>query len=159
MSLLNGVALTDSQYKLTDESLTIVDVPQNTTFTLVIENTINPKANSALEGLFVSNDMLCTQCEAQGFRKITYFMDRPDVMARFTTTLIADKTLYPVLLSNGNKVAHGELIDNRHWVSWEDPLKAVLFICFSCRKVRVYRRSLYHHEWPGYYLANFCRSA
>jgi aminopeptidase N len=94
---LNGVALTDSQYKLTDESLTIVDVPQNTTFTLAIENTINPKANSALEGLFVSNDMLCTQCEAQGFRKITYFMDRPDVMARFTTTLIADKTLYPVL--------------------------------------------------------------
>jgi aminopeptidase N len=67
--------------------------------------------------------MLCTQCEAQGFRKITYFMDRPDVMARFTTTLIADKTLYPVLLSNGNKVAHGELIDNRHWVSWEDPFK------------------------------------
>jgi aminopeptidase N len=125
---LNGVALTDSQYKLTDESLTIVDVPQNTTFTLVIENTINPKANSALEGLFVSNDMLCTQCEAQGFRKITYFMDRPDVMARFTTTLIADKTLYPVLLSNGNKVAHGELIDNRHWVSWEDPFKKPCYL-------------------------------
>ncbi|SMG62692.1 aminopeptidase N [methanotrophic bacterial endosymbiont of Bathymodiolus sp.] len=125
---LNGVALTDSQYKLTDESLTIVDVPQNTTFTLVIENTINPKANSALEGLFVSNGMLYTQCEAQGFRKITYFMDRPDVMARFTTTLIADKTLYPVLLSNGNKVAHGELIDNRHWVSWEDPFKKPCYL-------------------------------
>ena len=125
---LNGVALTDSQYKLTAESLTIVDVPQNTTFTLAIENTINPKANSALEGLFVSNHMLCSQCEAQGFRKITYFLDRPDVMARFTTTLIADKTLYPVLLSNGNKVAHGELIDNRHWVSWEDPFKKPCYL-------------------------------
>ncbi|WP_428357337.1 aminopeptidase N [Methyloprofundus sp.] len=125
---VNGVALTDSQYTLTDESLTIIDVPQNTTFTLAIENTINPKANSALEGLFVSNDMLCTQCEAQGFRKITYFLDRPDVMARFTTTLIADKTLYPVLLSNGNKVAHGELIDNRHWVTWEDPFKKPCYL-------------------------------
>lgn len=119
--VLNGATLTDKQYILTHESLTIIDVPQNTTFTLVIENTINPKANSTLEGLFVSNTMLCTQCEAQGFRKITYFLDRPDVMARYTTTLIADKTLYPVLLSNGNKVAQGELIDNRHWVTWEDP--------------------------------------
>ncbi len=125
---LNGVALTASQYKLSDESLTIADVPQNTTFTLAIENSINPNANSALEGLFVSNDMLCTQCEAQGFRKITYFLDRPDVMARFTTTLIADKTLYPVLLSNGNKIAHGELIDNRHWVTWEDPFKKPCYL-------------------------------
>ncbi|TXL14830.1 aminopeptidase N [Methylococcaceae bacterium HT4] len=125
---LDGVELTEHEYKLTDDSLSIVDVPQNTTFTLAIENTINPKANSALEGLFVSNNMLCTQCEAQGFRKITYFLDRPDVMARFTTTLIADKTLYPVLLSNGNKVAQGELIDNRHWVTWEDPFKKPCYL-------------------------------
>lgn len=125
---LNGVALSKSQYKLNSEALIISDVPQNATFTLSIENTINPKANSALEGLFVSNDMLCTQCEAQGFRKITYFLDRPDVMARFTTTLIADKSLYPVLLSNGNKVAHGELIDNRHWVTWQDPFKKPCYL-------------------------------
>lgn len=125
---LNGVALTKNQYTLNNEVLVISDVPQNTTFTLAIENTINPQANSALEGLFVSNDMLCTQCEAQGFRKITYFLDRPDVMARFTTTLIADKTLYPVLLSNGNKLAHGELIDNRHWVTWEDPFKKPCYL-------------------------------
>ena len=125
---LNGVKLTDHQYKLTDESLTIKDIPQNTTFTLAIENTINPKANSALEGLYVSNDMLCTQCEAEGFRKITYFLDRPDVMSRFTTTLIADKTLYPVLLSNGNKMEHGELSDNRHWVTWEDPFKKPCYL-------------------------------
>lgn len=125
---LNGVALTANQYTLSNEALIIADVPQNTTFTLAIENTINPKENSALEGLFVSNDMLCTQCEAQGFRKITYFLDRPDIMARFTTTLIADKTLYPVLLSNGNKVAEGELIDNRHWVTWEDPFKKPCYL-------------------------------
>jgi aminopeptidase N len=125
---LDGTKLTPPQYQLSDESLTIKHVPQNTTFTLEIENTVNPKANSALEGLYVSNDMLCTQCEAQGFRKITYFLDRPDVMSRFTTTLVADKTRYPVLLSNGNKIEHGELTNNRHWVTWEDPFKKPCYL-------------------------------
>jgi len=125
---LGGVTLTESQYLLTDEALIIQHVPQDQSFTLEIENSINPKANSALEGLYMSNDMLCTQCEAQGFRKITYFLDRPDVMSRFTTTLVADKTLYPVLLSNGNKVAQGELTDNRHWVTWEDPFKKSCYL-------------------------------
>ncbi len=125
---LDGVALTESQYQLTDEALIIAQVPQNQSFTLAIENTVNPQANSALEGLYMSNDMLCTQCEAQGFRKITYFLDRPDVMSRFTTTLVADKTLYPVLLSNGNKVAQGELTENRHWVTWEDPFKKPCYL-------------------------------
>jgi aminopeptidase N len=126
--VLDGVALTESQYQLTDEALTIQHVPQDQSFTLEIENSINPKANSALEGLYISNEMLCTQCEAQGFRKITYFLDRPDVMSRFTTTLVADKTLYPVLLSNGNKVAQGELTENRHWVTWEDPFKKSCYL-------------------------------
>jgi len=125
---LDGVALTEKQYTLTAEALVIEQVPQNQTFTLAIENTINPKENSALEGLYVSNDMLCTQCEAQGFRKITYFLDRPDVMTRFTTTLVADKALYPVLLSNGNKIAQGELTNNRHWVTWEDPFKKPCYL-------------------------------
>jgi len=125
---LDGVVLTESQYQLTDEALIIAQVPQNQSFTLAIENTVNPQANSALEGLYMSNDMLCTQCEAQGFRKITYFLDRPDVMSRFTTTLVADKTLYPVLLSNGNKVAQGELTENRHWVTWEDPFKKSCYL-------------------------------
>ncbi len=125
---LDGVALTESQYQLTDEALIIAQVPQNQSFTLAIENTVNPQANSALEGLYMSNDMLCTQCEAQGFRKITYFLDRPDVMSRFTTTLVADKTLYPVLLSNGNKVAQGELTENRHWVTWEDPFQKPCYL-------------------------------
>ena len=113
--------LTGQHYLQTPDSLIIHDVPQHRSFVLTIENTINPKANTALEGLYLSNGMLCTQCEAEGFRKITYFLDRPDVMARFTTTLSGDKDRYPVLLSNGNKIAEGELADNRHWVTWEDP--------------------------------------
>ncbi|MEA2080033.1 MAG: aminopeptidase N, partial [Pseudomonadota bacterium] len=82
---------------------------------------IHPDKNTALEGLYVSGDMFCTQCEAEGFRRITFFPDRPDVMARYTTTLVADKSRYPVLLSNGNPVEQGEMDDGRHWVSWQDP--------------------------------------
>jgi aminopeptidase N len=118
---LEGQILTANDYQLTSESVTIKQVPLLENFTLIIENNINPKANTALEGLYLSNDMLCTQCEAEGFRKITYYLDRPDVMAKFTTTLIADKTRYPILLSNGNKIETGELDNNRHWVKWEDP--------------------------------------
>ena len=118
---LNGQVLTVNDYQLDAESLTIGQVPQEGEFVLNIENRINPKANTALEGLYLSSTMLCTQCEAQGFRKITWFLDRPDVMSRFKTTLKADKTKYPVLLSNGNKIAQGDLDNNRHWVSWEDP--------------------------------------
>ncbi|MDD5214012.1 MAG: aminopeptidase N [Methylococcales bacterium] len=115
--ILNETELTD--YALTPETLTILNVPES--FTLIIENTINPKENTALEGLYLSNGMLCTQCEAEGFRKITYFLDRPDVMSKFTVTIVADKTDYPVLLSNGNKVASGEFENNQHWVTWNDP--------------------------------------
>jgi aminopeptidase N len=115
--VLNETELTD--YVLTPETLTISNVPER--FTLIIENTINPKENTALEGLYLSNGMLCTQCEAEGFRKITYFIDRPDVMTKFTVTMVADKTEFPVLLSNGNKVASGEFENNQHWVTWNDP--------------------------------------
>jgi aminopeptidase N len=120
--------LTVQHYLQTQDSLIIHDVPQHRSFVLTIENTINPKANTALEGLYLSNGMLCTQCEAEGFRKITYFLDRPDVMARFTTTLVGDKDRYPVLLSNGNKIAEGELADNRHWVTWEDPFNKPCYL-------------------------------
>jgi len=125
---LDGDVLEASEYTLTAESLIIHKVPQLKAFSLAIENTISPASNSAYEGLYISNDMLCTQCEAQGFRKITYFLDRPDIMSRFTTTLVADKNLYPVLLSNGNKVATGELTNNRHWVTWEDPFKKPCYL-------------------------------
>ena len=120
--VLNRVVLDENEltnYVLTPETLTISNVPK--TFTLIIENTINPKENTALEGLYLSNGMLCTQCEAEGFRKITYFLDRPDVMTKFTVTIVADKTEFPVLLSNGNKVASGEFDNNQHWVTWNDP--------------------------------------
>jgi aminopeptidase N len=118
---LDGQTLSPDYYQQTADSLIIRMLPQDKSFVITVENFINPAANTALEGLYASNGMLCTQCEAQGFRKITYFLDRPDVMAKFTTTLIGDKTLYPVLLSNGNKVASGELDNNQHWVKWEDP--------------------------------------
>ncbi len=120
--VLNRVILNETEltnYVLTPETLTISNVPE--TFTLIIENTINPKENTALEGLYLSNGMLCTQCEAEGFRKITYFLDRPDVMTKFTVTMVANKTEFPVLLSNGNKVASGEFENNQHWVTWNDP--------------------------------------
>ena len=118
---LDGVPLAESDFDVGLETMTIHRVPQDKPFVVSIENRINPKANTALEGLYLSSSMLCTQCEAQGFRKITWFLDRPDVMTRFKTTLIADKQRYPVLLSNGNRTGQGELDDGRHWVSWEDP--------------------------------------
>ena len=119
--LLDEVVLTPDAYVQSHDSLQFNALPSTRPFKLTIENTINPSANTALEGLYASNGMLCTQCEAEGFRKITYFLDRPDVMAKFTTTLIADKNAYPVLLSNGNKIASGELAENQHWVRWQDP--------------------------------------
>jgi aminopeptidase N len=128
VNLDDGNDLGKDQYLQTQDALIIHNVPQQQRFTLTIENTINPKANTALEGLYLSNGMLCTQCEAEGFRKITYFLDRPDVMTLFTTTLVGDKDRYPVLLSNGNKVAQGELPDNRHWVTWEDPFNKPCYL-------------------------------
>jgi len=118
---LDGLELDETAFAVSPETMTIHQVPQDQPFVLCIENRINPKANTALEGLYLSSKMLCTQCEAQGFRKITWFLDRPDVMSRFKTTLTADKRKYPVLLSNGNPIASGELDNHRHWVSWEDP--------------------------------------
>jgi aminopeptidase N len=120
--------LTEQHYLQTQDSLIIHEVPQHRVFVLTIENTINPKANTALEGLYLSKSMLCTQCEAEGFRKITYFLDRPDVMAKFTTTLVGDKDRYPVLLSNGNKIVQGESTDNLHWVTWEDPFNKPCYL-------------------------------
>lgn len=114
---VNGQEWTD--YKQLDNQLVIEQLPDS--FTLTIINEIHPASNSALEGLYQSGDALCTQCEAEGFRHITYYLDRPDVLARFTTRITADKSRYPYLLSNGNRVAQGELENGRHWVQWEDP--------------------------------------
>jgi aminopeptidase N len=117
---LNGQALEPTRITHTEESLTLTGVPDRP-FELEIITRIHPRTNTALEGLYLSSGMLCTQCEAQGFRRITCFPDRPDVMACYTATLIADQTRFPVLLSNGNPVASGRLQNGRHWVKWEDP--------------------------------------
>ena len=106
-------------YRLEEGALILTHLPD--TFTLKIVNDIHPDKNTALEGLYKSGEALCTQCEAEGFRHITWYLDRPDVLARFTTTITADKALYPYLLSNGNRIDGGELEGGRHWVKWQDP--------------------------------------
>lgn len=97
-------------------------------FTLTIVTEIEPQHNTVLSGLYRSNQLFCTQCEAQGFRRITYFLDRPDVLTVFTTKIIADKAKYPVLLSNGNWVDGQELDDGRHWALWHDPFKKPCYL-------------------------------
>jgi len=116
---IDGKPLAPNDYKLDAESLTIFNMPAQCQLETVCE--ISPAANTALEGLYASSRMLCTQCEAQGFRRITYFPDRPDVMSRFRVKLIADKQTYPVLLCNGNPIEQGDLDNGRHYVVWEDP--------------------------------------
>ncbi len=106
-------------YQLLDGQLLLPAVPAE--FCLKIITQINPAANTALEGLYLSNGAYCTQCEAEGFRAITYYPDRPDVLAVFTTHIIADQSLYPQLLSNGNLIATATLADGRSKVSWHDP--------------------------------------
>ncbi len=116
---LNDKKLAPDQYRLEENKLFILQVPEQ--FELIIETRIQPDLNTALEGLYVSSGMFCTQCEAEGFRRITYYPDRPDVMACFTTTIVADLAAYPVLLSNGNLIDQGNLDDGKHWVKWHDP--------------------------------------
>ena len=123
---LDGELLPDSAYDISEVGLTLKE-PKNH-FTLKIVNLVNPESNKSLEGLYKSGDMFCTQCEAEGFRRITYFMDRPDVMTVYRTTLIADKDAYPVLLSNGNPVKSGNLDGNRHYAVWEDPFKKPTYL-------------------------------
>ncbi|MCG9734106.1 aminopeptidase N [Pseudoalteromonas shioyasakiensis] len=107
-------------YTLEDEKLIIHNLPES--FILKIENHIDPQTNTSLEGLYLSGGAYCTQCEAEGFRKITYYLDRPDVLASFDVTIIADKK-YTHLLSNGNQIESGNLDDGRHFVKWQDPFK------------------------------------
>jgi len=115
----DGYVMRPSEYEVTADTLTIPGLPDAVCIETEVE--IDPSANSALEGLYTSRGMLCTQCEAEGFRRITYFPDRPDVLAPFTTTLRAERAAYPLLLSNGNRVAEGELPDGRHYATFEDP--------------------------------------
>jgi len=116
---LDGQALPKTAYQQHEEGLSIENIPDS--FSLKITTRINPEANTALEGLYRSSGNYCTQCEAQGFRRITYYQDRPDVMAPFTVKIIADKNDNPVLLSNGNPVVAGDMKDGLHWAEWVDP--------------------------------------
>ena len=121
---LNGELLDDSQYQLDDNSLTISDVPDNSTLTIIVE--LDPASNTTLMGLYQSSDNYCTQCEAEGFRKITFFPDRPDILSVYTVMIVADKQKYPVLLSNGNPQDRGDTPTDsqgnaRHFAVWHDP--------------------------------------
>ncbi|MBF1163928.1 MAG: aminopeptidase N [Dechloromonas agitata] len=110
----------------TPTSLTLADLPDTCTLQTVVR--IDPDKNTRLSGLYRSKDGYFTQCEAQGFRRITWFLDRPDVMATYTVTLHADKATYPVLLANGNPVASGDEANNRHWAKWADPFKKPAYL-------------------------------
>ena len=127
---INGQLVNSDQYIQDDESLTVPALDgllgaSFGEFLFECHTRIEPQKNTALEGLYKSKKMFCTQCEAEGFRRITYYLDRPDVMSIFTTTVAAEKAKYPVLLSNGNKLASGDVdgAPDRHWVTWEDPFK------------------------------------
>ncbi|GGD52398.1 aminopeptidase N [Lacimicrobium alkaliphilum] len=113
---VNGIETTVTH---TEQGIRLTDVPDQ--FELKIETLIDPVNNHALEGLYKSGGAFCTQCEAQGFRRITYFLDRPDVMAKYRVKLIADKQANPYLLANGNLIDKGEAEQGRHWALWEDP--------------------------------------
>ena len=118
--------VTEKDYRRTDEGLVINQVPDSCV--IRIEVLIKPHLNTTMMGLYKSRTMYCTQCEAEGFRNITFYLDRPDVMSEFTTKLIADKQQFPVLLSNGNAIDQGELEGNRHFATWHDPFKKPAYL-------------------------------
>ena len=116
---LDDIEQAADDYQLSDSHLILH--PTSEQFVVDTSVRIHPETNTALEGLYKSGGMFCTQCEAEGFRKITYYLDRPDVMSKFTTTVVAEQHSYPILLSNGNPIASGPDDDGRHWATWEDP--------------------------------------
>ena len=116
---IDGENLDESDYSLNESGLTVHDPPDS--FVLSISNTINPSQNKELSGLYISRDMLCTQCEAEGFRNITYFPDRPDILSRYTVYIAASRADYPVLLSNGELIDSGMISESRHFALWIDP--------------------------------------
>ena len=146
--LVNGQG---ASFKLDGNQLVLENLPSEGAFELEIFTTCIPTKNTKLMGLYVSNDSFFTQCEAEGFRRITYFLDRPDVMASYSVTLRADKQKYPVLLSNGNLVDQGALEDGRHFARWVDPHKkpSYLFALVAgqlvCREQRITSRAGKEH--------------
>jgi aminopeptidase N len=117
---IEGRPLAKDAYTVADDKL-VIKAPPQTRFRLDTSVELNPQANTALSGLYISDGMFCTQCEAEGFRRITYSLDRPDNMSIYSVRMVADRALYPVLLSNGNEVARGTLPGGRHFAEWHDP--------------------------------------
>lgn len=127
MSLeMNEKTMSPESYRIEKGDLIIPSCPD--TLTLTVVTRIYPQKNTQLSGLYRSKNLFCTQCEAEGFRRITFFLDRPDVLATFTTRISADKKKYPVLLSNGNLIDSGPAEDGRHWVVWQDPFKKPAYL-------------------------------
>src|SRR6185295_18862765 len=116
---LNGQVLADDEFSVDADGLVVLR--PGDAFTLEIETEISPETNTELSGLYISGNRFCTQCEAEGFRRITYYPDRPDVLAPFQVRIEADKTRCPYLLSNGNPAGQGELDNGRHYAEWVDP--------------------------------------
>ncbi len=123
---IDGENLNTEGYEKSEKGLLIKETKDK--FLLEITNQIDPANNKALEGLYKSGNIFCTQNEPEGFRRITYYLDRPDVMAKFTTKIIGDKKKYPIMLSNGNPIAKGELDNGKHWIEWEDPFKKPAYL-------------------------------
>ena len=134
---LDGKALGNGEFTASAEHLVIPGVPDH--FIIETAVRIRPKQNTKLMGLYASKDGYFTQCEAEGFRRITFFPDRPDVMARYTNTIHADKAAFPFLLSNGNQIAAGDEPGGRHWAKWEDPFPkpAYLFAMVAAKLDRL----------------------
>jgi aminopeptidase N len=143
---LDGRELQPGEFQVDESGLT-VSARRAASFVLTLRTRLQPEANSELLGLYASGGMLLTQCEAQGFRRVTYFADRPDVLARYTVCLRADRSRFPVLLSNGNLVEQGDLPDGRHFATWDDPrpkpsyLFALVAGRLQCRESHVTTRS------------------
>ena len=123
---INGKALNTDNYAITETTLIIASMPASCTLEIVTE--ISPDNNTALMGLYTASGIFCTQCEAEGFRRITYYLDRPDVLAVYTTRIEADKAKYPILLSNGNLIDSGDLPSGKHFAVWNDPWKKPCYL-------------------------------
>ncbi|CAL5360099.1 unnamed protein product [Camellia sinensis] len=124
---VNSKELKEEDFHLDSRHLTLSSLPSGK-FTLEIISEIHPQKNTSLEGLYKSSGNFCTQCEAEGFRRITFYQDRPDIMAKYTCRIEADKSLYPVLLSNGNLIEQGDLEGGKHYALWEDPFKKPCYL-------------------------------
>lgn len=124
---VNNNELKEADFRLDSRHL-VVTSPPTKSFVLETVTQIYPQKNTSLEGLYKSSGNFCTQCEAEGFRKITFYQDRPDIMAKYTCRIEADKSLYPVLLSNGNLKEQGDLEGGRHYALWEDPFKKPCYL-------------------------------